>query len=220
MGILPDALLNYLVRLGWSHGDQEIFDIDEMIELFEIDAINNSPASFDVEKLLWINQQYIIQADQERLARELAKQLNKRKIGLCYGPDINEVVELMRERAQTMVEMADKVIYLYQDFNVYDHDSVAKYLTPESPALLARIGQDLADLGQWSREGINGVIKNVVKSEGVKFPALAQPLRIAVAGSANTPSIDATVELVGRKRTLERIEKAVKYFSDSNQNSS
>ena len=219
MGILPEALLNYLVRLGWSYGDQEIFDIDDMIELFDIADINKSPAAFNIEKLLWINQQYIVNVDQSRLAKEMAKRLNQRGIGLCDGPDINEVVEVMRERAQTLEEMADKITYLYKDLDGYEKESTEKHIKPESLDLLKIAGIELESLENWNKEEISQMIKKIVKTNGVKFPQLAQPLRIAVSGTANTPSIDVTLELVGRGRTLERIENAINLFGQGIQNS-
>ena len=212
MGILPEALLNYLVRLGWSHGDQEIFDMDEMIELFDIQDINKSPATFDMGKMLWVNQQYIMRADLSILGREMARRLNQRGIGLGSGPDIKTVVAVMKDRVQTLEEMADRIIYLYRDIDGYDPDSVKKFIDTESAGFLERVGLTLKSLEKWTRDEINRTIRDTVKELGIRFPQLAQPLRIAVSGTANTPSIDITVEWVGKPRTLERIDKAVKFF--------
>ncbi|MCY3770274.1 MAG: glutamate--tRNA ligase [Gammaproteobacteria bacterium] len=212
MGILPEALLNYLVRLGWSHGDQEIFNVDEMIELFDIRDINKSPATFDMEKMLWVNQQYIMRSDLSMLGREMARRLNRRGIGLGAGPDIKAVAAVMKERAQTLEEMVDKIAYLYRDIDGYDPDSVKKFINAESAGFLERVGLKLESLERWTRDEINRTIRNAVKEMGIGFAQLAQPLRIAVSGTANTPSIDVTVELVGKPRTLERIDKAVKFF--------
>ncbi len=217
LGILPEALLNYLVRLGWSHGDQEIFDIDEMIELFEVSDINKAPAAFNMEKLLWVNQQYISQADQSRLGKEMAKQLNQRGIGLCHGPDINEVVEVMRERAQTLVEMADKIEFLYKDIDEYDQKAVKKHIKADSSKILSAVSSEFEHIGIWNEENINQAIQSVMENHQIKMGSLAQPLRIAVSGSAATPSIDVTVKLVGKERTLERIEKAIKFIEESAQ---
>ncbi len=213
MGILPEALLNYLVRLGWSHGDQEIFSIDEMVELFDITNINKSAAAFNLEKLLWINQQYIISADQSRLAQEVAKILNRRGIGLCHGPNIDEVVEVMRERARTLEEMADKVTYLYQDFDHYDVKAVKKHIKPESGNLLSILYNELAETEKWDEAHINQAINKVIDMENIKLGALAQPLRIALSGSSATPSIDVTVKLTGKHKTLQRINKAIQFIT-------
>jgi glutamyl-tRNA synthetase len=215
MGILPEALLNYLVRLGWSHGDQEIFNIDEMIELFEIEGINRAPAAFNMEKLLWINQHYITTMDSSRLVSEVGKRMNARGIGVCHGPGLTEVVELMRERVQTLEQMADSIAYLYCPVEKYDEEAVSKHVDASTAALLGKVHAKFESMEQWDRENISAAIKQVVKEEGVKFPHIAQPLRIAVSGSVSTPSIDITLQLVGKTRTLERVEKAVKIFSKS-----
>ena len=218
MGILPEALLNYLIRLGWSHGDQEIFDQDEMIELFDITDINKSAASFDMEKLLWLNQHYIKQADPDRLAKELAKRLNRRKIGLCGGPDIHEVVAMMVDRVQTLEEMVDDVLYLYQDVDRYDDNAVKKHLRPVAADLLKSLHDKLANITQWNVSEINQAIESVMSEKQVKLGKIAQPLRVAISGSSATPSIDITVKLVGRERTLTRITNALKIIEKRNQN--
>ncbi len=213
MGILPSALLNYLVRLGWSHGDQEIFDIDEMIELFDIDKINKSPATFDLNKLLWINQQYIVAMDPSLLAKEISKRLNQRGIGLSNGPQMIYVVEIMRHRAQTLEEMIDKILYMYTDFDQYDSQSLDKHVTGSTSGILARIMTELEMLEEWNSAEISRTIKKFAAEQGIRFPEVAQPLRIAVSGSATTPSIDLTLWLVGKHRSLQRIEKAIGSFS-------
>lgn len=212
MGILPEALLNYLVRLGWSHGDQEIFDLDEMIDLFNIEDINKAPASFDLDKLLWVNQHYLKIADSVRVGNELAKRLHKRGVGLNHGPKITEVVDVMRERASTLEEMADKVLYLYAEFDEYNPAAASKHLTADAAALFENLIEKLESLETWEAAQINQALQSVVKSAGVKFPNLALPLRVAISGDAATPSIDITVKLVGRERTLLRVKNALNYI--------
>ena len=214
MGILPSALLNYLVRLGWSHGDQEIFDIDEMIELFDLEKINKSPAIFDLNKLLWINQQYIMAMDPSLLTGEISKRLNQRGIGLSNGPPMSDVVEIMRQRAQTLEEMTDKILYLYTDFDQYDPQSVDKHVNGATSGILSLVMTELKALEDWNSAGISRTVKSFVAEQGLKFPEVAQPLRIAVSGSATTPSIDLTLWLTGRSRALQRIEKAIRLFSE------
>ena len=209
MGILPEALLNYLVRLGWSHGDQEIFDLDEMIEYFDIEDINKSAASFDMDKLLWVNQHYIKTADVDRLGAELVKRLHAKGVGLCHGPKVNDVVEMMRDRAKTLEEMAEKVLYLYQDLDGYNDEAAKKHLTTESAPHLQSLRDAFAELADWSVESIKSAITGVVKGSGVKFPQVAIPLRVALSGDVATPSIDLTAKMVGRERTLKRIDDAV-----------
>ncbi len=212
MGILPEALLNYLVRLGWSHGDQEIFDLDEMIDLFDIKDINKSAASFDLEKLLWVNQHYIKIVDVDRLGNELAKRLHTRGIGLCHGPKVNDVVELMRDRARTLEEMADKVEYLYTDVDKYEPTAAKKHLVAAALPLLSDLHDALAVLEFWDVDSIKEVIAQVIQSAGVKMGQLALPLRVAISGNSATPSIDITVKMVGRDRVLARINAALEYI--------
>ena len=208
MGILPEALLNYLVRLGWSHGDQEIFELDEMIDLFDIADINKSAASFDIDKLLWVNQHYIKQADSERLGNELAKRLHQRGIGLCDGPKVTDVIELFRDRCDTLEDMADQVLYLYRDVEDYDDTAFSKHMDAESGLLLDQFSNQLFQLNDWNAVEINNSIKQTVADAGAKFPQLALPLRVALSGAAATPSIDQVVFLVGKERTISRIKKA------------
>ena len=209
MGILPEALLNYLVRLGWSHGDQEIFDIDDMIDLFDIGDINKSAASFDMEKLLWLNQHYIKQADSQRLERELAKRLNRRGIGLCGGPEVKEVVEVMRDRSRTLEEMVDGSIYFYQDTLDYDDKAIKKHLRPASEHILAELRARLEKIEHWESETINDAIEALMAEQDIKLGKIAQPLRVAISGSSATPGIDVTTKLVGQKRALKRIDAAL-----------
>lgn len=213
MGILPEALLNYLVRLGWSHGDQEIFSLDEMIELFDLNQVSAAPASFDLEKLLWINQHYIIRSDSTRLVREVGKIMSARGITLLNGPKLSEVVEVMRKRVRSLVEMADSIAYLYGSVDEYDPQAVTGYVDSHTPALLGAVRRGLQQLENWTSQEIGQVIKRTVADEGIRFPQIAQPLRIAVSGSVATPSIDQTLYLVGKKNTLDRIDKAAEFFA-------
>lgn len=214
MGILPEALLNYLLRLGWSHGDQEIFGLDEMIELFTIEAINRAPATFNLDKLLWLNQHYIATIDPARLETIIAKRLNQNGIGLSDGPKISEVVTLMRSRAQTLQQLEQNIAYFYQAFDQYDSTAVAQHIQPNSVRVLAMVRQQLAQLPHWQQEPIKQLFQEIVKLENLKFPQLAQPLRIALTGTANAPAIDAIVALMGRDKSLARLDKAVTVFSE------
>lgn len=208
MGILPEALLNYLVRLGWSHGDRELFDLDDMIDLFDIRDINRSAASFDLEKLLWVNQHYIRQADATRLGNELAARLHRRGLRLRDGPRVAEVVEVFRDRVRTLEQMADQSMFLYAEPEDCLPEA-AKHLVPEAVPRLAALAERLESLAEWSAENINGVIKSVVADTDARFPDVALPLRVALSGGTATPSIDVTVNLVGRFRTLRRIRRAI-----------
>jgi len=212
MGILPEALLNYLVRLGWSHGDQEIFSVDEMVSLFDIAAINKAAASFDLDKLLWVNQHYIKSVDADRLGQELSWRLSRRGIDPANGPPVATVADALRERAATLEEMVDRSLYLFADFGEYASAAADKHLNADAMVPLTELRNALTAMDGWQRQKIDQVIKNVVKELGIKFPALALPLRVAISGDAATPAIDLTVELVGRERTLARIDAAIAYI--------
>ena len=205
-GFLPEALLNYLVRLGWSHGDQEIFSIDEMIQYFEIQNINNSPAAFNTEKLLWLNQHYIKNSDPLRVAEELAWHMQQLQIDITQGPPLTEIVIAQAERAKTLREMAEKSQYFYNENIVYNPESVNKHITPEVKPALTEIRAGLAGLRDWNKEAIHHVIVSVAEKLGLKMGNVAQPVRVAVTGDTMSPSIDVTLLLLGRERVVDRLD--------------
>jgi glutamyl-tRNA synthetase len=211
-GILPAALLNYLARLGWSHGDQEIFTIEEMIAAFDIDDINKAAASFDPEKLLWVNQQYIQAMDAAALAEAARTYFEADGLDLSQGPPLTEMVAVQRERARTLVDMAEKSYFFYQDFGEFEEQAAKKHLRPIAfePLTLAR--EALARLEDWSAPAIHSVVSEVAARLNEGMGKVAQPLRVAVTGSAASPGIDVTLHLVGKKRTLARIDRALAYI--------
>ena len=213
MGILPEAMRNYLVRLGWSHGDQEIFSDEEMVALFDIDEVNRAASSFDPEKLLWLNQHYIKACDGGRLVHMLGARLETMGVDTDGGPPLADVVEALRERARTIVEMAEKSLYFYQNFDEYDENAAKKHLRPAAAAMLADVRERLAALEPWQGEAIHAAIVATAEDHGEKLGKLAQPIRVAVSGTAATPSIDVTVALVGRERTVQRLDRALDYIS-------
>jgi len=212
MGVLPEALLNYLVRLGWSHGDQEIFSVDEMIAAFDVADVNRAPSTFNPEKLMWLNQHYIKEADTQRLVDNLKPRLQARGADFSVGPELESVVEMMRDRAQTLEEMADKSMYLYQQDIQFDEAAAKRFLRPVTMELMQAAKTAFEALPNWSAEAISAAIEQILQQHEVKIVKLAQPLRVAVSGTAATPSIDITLENVGRERTLARISKAIDYI--------
>ena len=212
MGVLPEALLNYLVRLGWSHGDQEIFSIEEMIKVFDIADVNRAPSTFNPEKLLWLNQHYIKEADLDRLVDNLKPRLLARGAEFSDAPDVSTVVEMMRDRAQTLAEMADKSMYLFQEQIEFDEGAAKKHLRPVAMELMQAAKTALAGLEDWTPEAIGAAIEDILQQHEVKIVKLAQPLRVAVSGTAATPSIDITLACVGRQRTLARIDQAIDFI--------
>ena len=211
-GFLPEALLNYLARLGWSHGDQELFSMDELVRYFDISSVNKSAASFDRDKLVWTNQHHIKQASPEVLSGYLQEQLVRLKINFENGPDLDHVVEVYREKAKTMKEMAEQVNYLYVDKIDYDEQCADKFLSTESLDVLSQIHQQLTDLEQWHVDSIGTIIKTIVAESGLKFPKIAQPLRVAATGNTNSPSIDQTLWLLGKDKCLQRISQAISHI--------
>ena len=208
-GYLPEALLNYLVRLGWSYGDQEIFSIDEMIKLFDISAVNQSASSFNPEKLLWINQQHIIAAPAERLGRELVPYLEQVGLDPGNGPDPQAVAEGFRERADTLLHMAASCRYCYEDFAEIDPKSAKKQLRPVILEPMRALRDALEALAEWTTESIHDAIATTAERFELNLGKLGQPLRVAVTGGPVSPPIDVTVALVGRDRTLARVAAAI-----------
>ncbi len=217
-GFLPEALLNYLVRLGWSHGDQEIFSIDEMIQLFELEQINNAASSFNTEKLLWLNQQYLMQADPARIAHLLSPHLGQLGIDPSTGPELVEVVLAQRERARTLKEMAGISAFIYQDFDDYDPQAARKHLRPVALEPLLRMREVLAGLEDWSEAALHAAVAEVSAELDVKMGKVAQPLRVAIVGRAASPGIDVTLRLVGREAALRRIDRAIAFVRERQAN--
>ena len=208
-GYLPEALLNYLVRLGWSHGDQEIFSIDEMVNAFDIPDINHSASTFNTEKLLWLNHHYLMHSDPGHVAHHLRWHLGQLGVDPSSGPDVIEVVKAQRERNKTLVEMAQASLFFYRDFESYDEKAAAKHLTEASVEILKRLEENLSALSPWRRESLHDMISATAELLGQKMGAVAQPLRVAVSGTTVSPPIDLTIEILGKEKTLERVRAAL-----------
>ncbi len=204
-GILPDALLNYLVRLGWSHGDQEIFTRQEMIDFFDIKDINKAASIFNPEKLQWLNQHTIKTGDLAFLVPALQKHFDLLGVSTANGPELEKVFIAQRERAKTLKEMAEKSLYFYEDNITMDPEAGAKHLTTDiKPALMA-LKDAFAALSTWQASTIHDAITSVAEVQGIKMGKLAQPLRVAITGNTMSPPIDITCELIGQKRVIERL---------------
>ena len=209
-GFLPHALLNYLVRLGWSHGDQEIFSREQMIELFDAADVNKSASRFDLEKLSWLNQQYLKTDDPLELAPHFEWQLRAAGIDPARGPDPVDVIVALRDRARTLKEMAEKAKVWYEPLAAYDEQAVAKHLkTPTARAALEAAHAQFAALSDWKAEAIHAAIEAAAASIGEGMGKVAQPLRVALTGTQVSPSIDHTVFLAGRDEALRRIDAAI-----------
>jgi len=209
-GFLPHALLNYLVRLGWSHGDQEIFSKDEMISLFDIADVNKSASRFDVEKLSWLNQQYLKSDDPLEIAPHFEWHLRAAGIDPEKGPDPVDVIVALRDRAKTLKEMAEKARVWYAPLEHYDDAAVAKHLkTATARPALEAVHAKLAGLEAWTVENVHTAIEDAAAAIGEGMGKVAQPLRVALTGTQVSPSIDHTTFLAGRTEALRRIEAAL-----------
>ena len=208
-GYLPESLLNYLVRLGWSHGDQEIFSVDEMIELFDIGQVNKAAAALNPDKLAWLNQHYLRESKAERIACLLKRKLVELGVDVTGPPDLKEVAGVQKERVKTIAEMADQSRFFYEEFAEYDETAAKKHLRPVALKALQQARWVFSHLGDWDREQIHAAIDDVAEQQAMKFGKIAQPLRVAVTGGAVSPSIDITLELLGRDRTLSRLGRAL-----------
>ncbi|HET7662327.1 MAG TPA: glutamate--tRNA ligase [Rhodanobacteraceae bacterium] len=210
-GYLPHALLNYLARLGWSHGDQEIFSMTEMVELFDIGHVNHSAARFDFAKLGWLNQHYLKTDNPLDVARELTWHLHR--IGIdpsAGGPAPVDVVLALRERVQTLKAMAEQARIWYRPIEAWDEKAVAKHLRADGAAdVLREMQGKLAALAEWAPEPIHALVGEVANERGIGMGKVAQPLRVAMTGTAVSPSIEDTVYLAGRDVTLQRIDDAI-----------
>lgn len=211
-GYLPEALLNYLARLGWSHGDQELFSLDEMVQLFDITAVHSAAASFDPQKLQWLNQHYIKTGEPSHVAQQLSYHLKKLSIDPSNGPALREVVMAQRERAKTLVEMASNSAFFYRDLDGYDDKDARTHLKPEVEAPLRDLRNRLDAITTWNAGAIHDAIAGVADAHGLKLGKIAQPVRVATAGRAVSPPIDVTLTLLGRERTLTRLDAALSYI--------
>jgi glutamyl-tRNA synthetase len=212
MGFLPEALLNYLLRLGWSHGDREIFTVAEMIEHFDLSGVSRSAANFDPVKLLWVNQQHMMKASSERLAELLRAQLERRGLTPENGPPLELTVAALRERSQSVVEMAERARCYYEEYQDFDAEAAKAHLTLGARPALADLRAGFAALEEWSERSTQAAVEGAAAKTGMKLGKVAQPLRVALTGQAASPGIGTTLALVGRERTLRRIDRALAHI--------
>ena len=207
-GYLPDALVNYLARLGWSHGDQEVFSREELIRLFDIAEVNRAAAVFDFEKLGWLNQHYIQRAEAGALREPLRRELERIGLDPARGPALDTVIEVQRDRARTLVDMAAKSAFAFRDFDAYDEGAAKKHLRPVALEALLAVRERLAALDAWEPDPLHAAVVETAGALDLKLGRLAQPLRVALTGTAMSPSIEKTLLLAGRARSLARIDAA------------
>jgi glutamyl-tRNA synthetase len=211
-GYLPEALLNYLVRLGWSHGDQELFRREEMIRLFDFDAVQRSPARFDVEKLNWLNQHYIRQAPASVLAAALQERLRALGVDCPHATALEPIADAFRERAVTLREMAEKARVYVEDPIDYD-PKASRHLGSASIAVLSAARERLTALSEWTEQSTQQAVESVASAAGLGLGKVAQPIRVAVTGGTASPGIGTTLAILGRDRTLARLDRALEVAS-------
>jgi glutamyl-tRNA synthetase len=210
-GYLPEAILNYLARLGWSHGDQEIFTLEEMTAAFDIQNVNKAASAFNPDKLSWVNQQHMMRTSLPRLATVLRAELARLGIECADEPLLEGVAAAQRERARTLKEMAQNSRYFFVDVIELDDKAAQKHLTGEGAEALSRVQQRFEQLDDWSASAVHATLAALAAELGVGLGKIAQPLRVAVTGGTVSPPIDATVALIGRQRVLGRITRAVEW---------
>jgi glutamyl-tRNA synthetase len=208
-GFLPEAVLNYLVRLGWSHGDQEFFSIEEMIRLFDITDVNKSASAFDVEKLTWLNQQHMMRAPAARIVPMLRWHLEREGIQATDEAQLEQIVVSQRERAKTVREMAVNSVFFFRAPTAYDEKAVRKHVTADVLALLTEVVNGLGQLPVWSAPAIHEFISGFAAAKGISLGKLAQPIRLAMCGGTVSPPIDATLAILGKTEALLRLTKAL-----------
>ena len=212
MGVLPEALLNYLARLGWSYGDQEIFSLDELIRLFTIEGIHKSAATFDEQKLLWVNQQYLKQADPHIITPQLTIQFEKLGIDTSHGPDLADLFLIMRERVHTLEELARTSCYFYQTVQ-YDAQAAEKCLTPESLTILQTAKAQFAKTPGSGKTSIRPSKPFCQQPMGLKWAKSGPPIRVATTGTTQSPTLDETLYLIGQKAVIERLDAAMEFIT-------
>lgn len=217
-GFLPEALLNYLVRLGWSHGDQEIFSLDELVQLFDLSACNRAPSAFNTDKLIWLNQHYMKTLPAEQVAKQLSWHLTEQQLNTEHGPAITEVIKVQAERVKTLKELVEVSRYFYEDFAEFEENAAKKHLRGVAAEPLALVKAKLAELASWTSEAIHQQINAAAEELGLGMGKVGMPLRVAVTGGGNSPALDITLQLIGKARVLSRIELALEYIRQRAEN--
>lgn len=217
-GFLPEAMLNYFVRLGWSHGDKEIFSREEMIELFDCKDINKSPAAINPEKLLWLNRHYMKTLDPQLIAARLKDFMPAQNLSpadLAAGPDLVEIVQAQCERCETLCEMAAKSRFFYADITHYE-EQATKHLSGDALAILRVVMQRFGEFADndWIKENLHQTIENIATQFATKLGKIAQPIRVALSGTTISPPIDITLQILGKCKSLERINNAIKFIEN------
>jgi len=209
MGYLPEALVNYLVRLGWSHGDQEIFSLNELIEYFSLDSVGKSAAVFNPDKLIWLNQHYIKSRDPKALAETAVPYFQNLGADVSDREYLKKVVTDLRTRAKTMVDLAESGMFYFNDNLKYDPEIAAKFLDQTGKGYLGKISEGLSSLDTLTKETIEDLLRKLSVELEAKLKNVIQPLRVSLTGKTVSPGIDEVILTLGKERTLKRIRHAI-----------
>ncbi len=212
MGFLPEAMVNYLVRLGWSFGDEEIFSMDDLIEKFSLDNVGRSAGVFNPDKLLWLNEHYIKTGDPQRLAGLVAELLEGQGVDIADGPEMTAVVKTLQERAKTLVEMAEGARFYFVAPEAYDEKAVEKFLTAEQRPVLELLIKHLGALSSFSLENVEAAFKALMEESGLKLGKIGPVVRVALTGGTVSPSIYDVVSVLGQQAVLCRLKKALAFL--------
>ena len=215
-GYLPEALINYLVRLGWGHGDQEIFTRQEMIDLFDLHSVSKSASAFNTEKLLWLNHHYIRELPADYVAKHLAWQYQDLDIDTSNGPALTEIIIMLADRCKTLREMALASRYFFEEFEAFDEAAVKKHFKAGAVEALEKVKEKLTALSTWDLHSTHEAIEQTAAELGVGMGKVGMPLRVAVTGAGQSPSMDVTLVGIGRERVLSRIQRAIDFINGQN----
>jgi glutamyl-tRNA synthetase len=213
-GILPEALVNYLARLGWSHGDQEIFSTQELIQYFSLEALHSSAAIFDEEKLLWLNHHYIKTGDAHKIGESMRAFLMKRgqmsesEVRAIPGETLTKIVAFFKERNRTLAELADSASYILCEKIAYDAEGVKKFLTPEKLSLLQGLAHALANVSDFRANKLDQAARTHLETHGKTLKDIAQSCRVAITGKTTGAGLFETMELLGREKVIRRLQTA------------
>ena len=214
LGYLPDAMINYLARLGWSHGDREIFSRAELIELFRIEDVNRKASRFDTEKLNWLNQHYLREGDREQVINELRWHLERAGLDASNGPALDDLVSVQADRVETLVELVEQSRPFFADFDEFEPGAAKKHLRPVAGEPLAKLRERLSDLVDWQPDALQDAVQATADALEIGFGKIGMPLRVALMGHGQSPGINHTLWLVGRERSLARIDQALEFIAN------
>lgn len=212
MGYLPEAIVNYLVRLGWSHGDQEIFSLDELVQAFTLESVGKSAAIFNPEKLLWLNQHYIKERPSERFVQEMLPFWEQLGVDTSDRDFLRHICDDLKSRAKTLVELAETSLFYFADDVVYEREAADTFLKMEITDQLATVAERIPSLGDYTKKGVEGLLRTLAEEGGFKLKVIAQPLRVALTGKTVSPGIDDVMITLGKYRVVKRIKRAIEYI--------